>query len=90
MIESGRKPLALQNYDDLVRQSQKEFTDEILAGRIFRRLLKRELQYKLLGESAPELDQCRKSGHPPTANVVKFARQSCFAGFLGDLVRTVY
>jgi len=54
-IETGRKPLALQTYDNLLRQSQKEFKTKSLQEDIFRRLKRRDFHYKILGESAPEL-----------------------------------
>lgn len=54
-IETGRKPLALQTFDNLLRQSQKEFKTKSLQEDIFRRLKRRDFHYKILGESAPEL-----------------------------------
>ncbi len=62
LIETGRKPLALQFYDKLIRQSQTEFKTKSLQEDIFRRLLKRDVHYKMLGESAPELVNI---GNPP-------------------------
>ncbi len=54
-IATGRKLLALQTFDNLLRQSQKEFKTKSLQEDIFRRLKRRDFHYKILGESAPEL-----------------------------------
>lgn len=55
LIETKRKTVALQMYDDLLRQSQKDFPTKSLQEDIFRRLKKRDVPYQLLGETAPEL-----------------------------------
>ncbi len=64
LIETGRKPLALQTFDNLLRQSQKEFKTKPLQEDIYRRLQRRDLHYKMLGEAAPELVNI---GTPPEA-----------------------
>jgi thiol-disulfide isomerase/thioredoxin len=55
LIETGRKPLALQLYAATFEQSKKDFTPKPLQEEITRNLKKRETHYKLLGEFAPEL-----------------------------------
>ncbi|MCA1625918.1 MAG: redoxin family protein [Acidobacteria bacterium] len=54
LIETNRKPLALQMYSNALSQATKDFTPKPLQEDILRRLKKREKQYKLLGETAPE------------------------------------
>ena len=55
LIETGRKPLGLQMFADALAQASKDFTAKPAQEDITRRLKKRERQYKLLGEPAPEL-----------------------------------
>ncbi len=55
MIETGRKPAALQFYQETLKQVQTDFLNKPLQGDILRNLKKREKHYKLLGDSAPEL-----------------------------------
>ncbi|MGI8642107.1 MAG: redoxin family protein [Pyrinomonadaceae bacterium] len=55
LIETNRKPLALQMYSDALSQATKDFSAKPLQEDVVRRLKKRERQYKLLGETAPEL-----------------------------------
>jgi len=54
-IETRRKPLALQTYQTALSQTSKDFTARSLQEDVIRRLKKREKQYKMLGETAPEL-----------------------------------
>ncbi len=55
LIETNRKPLALQMYRDALAQTTKDFTAKPLQEDVLRRLKERERHYKLLGETAPEL-----------------------------------
>jgi thiol-disulfide isomerase/thioredoxin len=55
LIETNRKPLALQTYRDAPAQAARDFAAKPLREDILRRLKAREKHYKLLGESAPEL-----------------------------------
>lgn len=55
LIETGRKPLGLQMFTDALAQANRDFTAKPAQEDIVRRLKKREKQYKLLGEAAPEL-----------------------------------
>ncbi|MGI9035694.1 MAG: redoxin domain-containing protein [Pyrinomonadaceae bacterium] len=68
LIESGRKPEALKFYAEAQSQVAKDFSYKPLQDEILRRLKRREPQYKLLGESAPELVSIEKtiSGEPKT------------------------
>ncbi len=54
-IDTGRKTYALKYYNDLMRQSVKDFKTKSLQEDILRRLRRREVPYNLLGETAPEL-----------------------------------
>ncbi len=67
-IETKRKPLALQTYRNTLAQINKDFPVKLLQEDVARRLKKREMQYKLLGETAPELVDIDKwfSGSPQT------------------------
>lgn len=65
LIETGRKPLALETFNNLVVQSQKEFKTKPLQEDIFRRLRRRDTHYKLLGSSAPELVNIGELTDPP-------------------------
>ncbi len=54
-IETGRKPLALENYAAALTQAAKDFTTKGVQYEIVQKLKKREKHYKLLGETGPEL-----------------------------------
>lgn len=55
LIETNRKPLGLQLYREMLSQATKDFSAKNLQDDVLNRLKKREIQYKLLGEQAPEL-----------------------------------
>lgn len=55
LIETGRKPAALELYNKFLAQAARDFNTKSTQEDIFRRLKKRENHYKLLGETAPEL-----------------------------------
>jgi thiol-disulfide isomerase/thioredoxin len=55
MIESGRKPLAMETYLNSLIQASKELSTAPARDQAIKLLKKRENQYKLLGEPAPEL-----------------------------------
>lgn len=55
MIETGRKPAALQFYQASMKQTVQDFPRKPLQEDVLRRLKKREKHYQLLGETAPEL-----------------------------------
>jgi thiol-disulfide isomerase/thioredoxin len=55
LIATGRKPSALQMYDNSLAQSEKDFVAKPLREDVSRRLKRRERHYRLLGETAPEL-----------------------------------
>lgn len=55
MIETGRKPAALQLYQTALKQIAQDFPRKTLQDDMMRRLKKRDKHYKLLGEPAPEL-----------------------------------
>lgn len=59
-IETKRKPLALQTLNTALAQTNKDFNVKLLQEDVIRRLKKREKQYKLLGETAPELTEIDK------------------------------
>ncbi len=59
-IETKRKPLGLQTLDTALAQTTKDFNVKLLQEDVIRRLKKREKQYKLLGETAPELTDIDK------------------------------
>jgi len=54
LIDTNRKTLALETYQALLKQIPADFADKSLQEDVSRRLRKRERQYKLLGEPAPE------------------------------------
>jgi thiol-disulfide isomerase/thioredoxin len=54
-IETNRKPLAMQTYSTLVSQAPNEMRVKAQGDDVVSKLKKREKQYKLLGEPAPEL-----------------------------------
>ncbi|MEP6902377.1 MAG: TlpA disulfide reductase family protein [Actinomycetota bacterium] len=55
LVETGRKPSAMQFYQDVLARSVKDFPSKASQDDILRRLKRREKQYQILGESAPEL-----------------------------------
>ena len=55
LIQTNRKPIALQMYANAVTQAPKDFKAKSMQNDISQRLKKREKHYKLLGETAPEL-----------------------------------
>ncbi len=55
LIQTGRKPLALEMYSNALSQLEKDFKTKPLQEDAARRLKKREKHYKLLGNAAPEL-----------------------------------
>ncbi|MCW5959890.1 MAG: TlpA family protein disulfide reductase [Pyrinomonadaceae bacterium] len=61
-IETGRKPLALATFKEQLAKTEKLFKTKSLQTDIFRRLIRRDVHYKLLGEPAPELENI---GVPP-------------------------
>lgn len=54
MIETGRKPAALEFYQTILKQVPTDFQNKPLQSDILRNLKKREKHYKLLGDTAPE------------------------------------
>lgn len=56
MIETKRKPQAMEYYRKSLKESQTEFKTKGWQDDILRRLTRRERQYMLLGETAPELE----------------------------------
>ena len=56
MIETGRKPLALDTYALSLDRVAKDFPSRETQSELIQKLKKREKQYKLLGETAPELE----------------------------------
>ncbi|MEP6848443.1 MAG: TlpA disulfide reductase family protein [Acidobacteriota bacterium] len=57
MIDTGRKPLALDMYSLSLERANKDFTSKELQTDVVQRLKKREKHYKMLGEPAPELEK---------------------------------
>ena len=55
LVETGRKPLALRFYQDTLLQSVNDFKTKEWQDDILRRLKRREKHYRMLGETAPEL-----------------------------------
>lgn len=55
LVETGRKPAALQLYKASLTDAVKDFPKRELQEEVLTRLKKREQHYKLLGEPAPEL-----------------------------------
>jgi thiol-disulfide isomerase/thioredoxin len=68
LIETGRKPLALQTYAESLEQTVKDFTVKPIQEDVLRNLKKREKHYKILGETAPEFTEIDKwfPGQPRT------------------------
>lgn len=54
LIETNRKPSALQTYAEALEQTLKDFAAKPLQEDVVRNLKKREKHYKVLGEMAPE------------------------------------
>jgi thiol-disulfide isomerase/thioredoxin len=54
-IETNRKPIALQFYKNSLNQTARDFPNKSLQNDVLRRLKRREKQYELLGEPAPEI-----------------------------------
>ena len=55
LIETGRKPAAMQMYADALKQANQDFSVKARQDDVTQRLKKRETHYRLLGETAPEL-----------------------------------
>jgi len=55
LIETGRKPLAMQFYKESMVQAVKDFKLKSWQNDILSRLKRREKHYQMLGETAPEL-----------------------------------
>ena len=55
MIETGRKPGALEYYQAAINNAAKDFSTKSAASNVTDRLKKREKHYKLLGGMAPDL-----------------------------------
>lgn len=68
MIETGRKPLAMETYLESLAQAGRDLPNKPTQDDAARRIKKRERQYKLLGEPAPELADVDKwiPGSPKT------------------------
>jgi len=60
LIDTGRKPLAMEFYQTTLASAPKEFTLKASQGEISSRLKKREKQYRLLGELPPDLTSADK------------------------------
>jgi thiol-disulfide isomerase/thioredoxin len=54
-IETGRKPLAMQTYASIIGQAPLDLRVKAQSDDVIKKLKTREKQYKLLGETAPEL-----------------------------------
>lgn len=54
-IETGRKPQALVNVTNTIAQINKNFTGKSVQTELAEKFKKREKQYRMLGEAAPEL-----------------------------------
>lgn len=57
MIETGRKPAALQLYEKIVNDVSSDFKSKPLQAEILRNLKKRKKHYEILGSLAPELER---------------------------------
>lgn len=55
LIETGRKPAAMQFYSDALLQAANDFKTKSWQDDILYRLKRREQQYRILGETVPEL-----------------------------------
>jgi thiol-disulfide isomerase/thioredoxin len=56
LIETGRKPAALELYSSSLDAVNKDFTNKPAQTEVIQKLKKREKQYRMLGEPAPELE----------------------------------
>ncbi|HXG82933.1 MAG TPA: TlpA disulfide reductase family protein, partial [Pyrinomonadaceae bacterium] len=77
LIKTGRKPAAMRIFADAPAQIVRDFVSKPVQEDIIRRLRRREKHYKLLGETAPELEGIDRwfPGAPQT-----------FAGLRGKVV----
>lgn len=68
MIETGRKPAAMQFYQATLKQVESDFQNKALQADVSRSLKKREKHYKLLGDLAPEFEDVDRwfPGEPKT------------------------
>jgi len=57
MIETNRKPLAMETYALSIDRTTKDFVSKDMQADIIQRLKKREKHYKMLGEPAPEFQK---------------------------------
>jgi Peroxiredoxin len=55
LIETGRKPAALELYASSFDKINKDFADKAAQTDVIQKLKKREKQYRLMGEPAPEI-----------------------------------
>ncbi len=55
LIETNRKPLAMQTYADALAQSVKDFSEKKVQDDLVKSLKKRLKHYQVLGETAPEI-----------------------------------
>jgi thiol-disulfide isomerase/thioredoxin len=56
LIETGRKPAALELYASSLDKINKDFVDKSAQNDVVQKLKKREKQYHMMGEPAPEID----------------------------------
>jgi thiol-disulfide isomerase/thioredoxin len=73
LIETNRKPAAMQAYADALEQTIKDFASKPAQEDVLRSLKRREKHYKLLGETAPELADIDKwfPGEPQTLSALR-------------------
>jgi thiol-disulfide isomerase/thioredoxin len=69
MIETNRKPAALAFYKDAVNQVEKDFAVKPLREDVVRRLERRERQYRLINEPAPDLVELDRTTAPQMKNL---------------------
>ncbi|MEQ1922193.1 MAG: TlpA disulfide reductase family protein [Pyrinomonadaceae bacterium] len=55
LVETGRKPAALQLYQSALKEAEKDFTSKGQLSDVLTRLKKKQKHYALLGEVAPEM-----------------------------------
>lgn len=60
LINTNRKPLAMDLYNKALKQVLSDFTPKPLQNDVISRLKRREIHYKILGEPAPELEAVDK------------------------------
>jgi thiol-disulfide isomerase/thioredoxin len=60
LIETNRKPLAMQTYAEALGQAARDFTAKEIQEELAKTLRKREKHYRILGETAPELTDIDK------------------------------